>query len=525
MAMARSGKRTGFSLKQRAAGVLVHPLSLPGPHGCGDLGRPARELVDFLASAKQRWWQMLPIGPPGRGNSPYSAHSAFAGNPLLVSLELLANEGLLERRELAPAPEFSANRGVYPAVWRYRMERLRWAFERFSAAATDQCAFRQFCRSQRHWLEDYALYAALRHLQGGRAWLDWMEEVRLRRSRGVVKARAELAREIAFEKFVQFKFAQQWAALRAYARQRGVGLLGDMPIFVALDSADVWAHRELFCLDSAGRPLVVSGVPPDYFNRNGQLWGHPHYRWPRHAATGFAWWVARFRQAFAFFDAVRVDHFLGFHRLWEVPAQAATARHGRWTRTPGRALLRAVTGALGPVQIIAEDLGAVTPQALALRDEFGFPGMRVLQFAFGDDGPGSRYHQPHSYPRNCAVYPGTHDNETAVGWFTNLRAAAKKKARRQSGRRVADTPYERVLRYTGTSGGDINWDLIRIASMSVADLAIVPVQDLLGLGNEARVNFPGRRKGNWEWRLQPGALTDKLAERLRQMTETYGRAT
>ena len=444
------------------------------------ISTPAHELVDFREL--QRWADAA-IGPPGRGNPPYSRPFGVCGNPL-VSLELLAKEGLLQRRELTPATEFSAKRVVYPAVWRYRMERLRWAFERFSAAATDQRAFRQFCRSQRHWLEDYALYAALRHIQGGRAWLDWTEDLRLRRSRGVVKARAELARGIAFEKFVQFKFAQQWAALRAYARQRGVGLLGDMPIFVAFDSADVWAHRELFRLDSVGRPLVVSGVPPDYFNRNGQLWGHPHYRWSRHAATGFAWWVARFRQAFAHFDAVRVDHFLGFHRMWEVPARAATARHGRWIRTPGQALLQAVTGALGPVQIIAEDLGAVTPEALALRDEFGFPGMRVLQFAFGDDGPGSRYHQPQSYPRCCVVYPGTHDNETAVGWFANLRAA-EKQMRRRSSQRVEDTPYERVLRYTGTSGRDMSWDLIRIASMSVADLAIVPAQ--ICSGSETRV--------------------------------------
>jgi 4-alpha-glucanotransferase len=516
-----------FPLSQRAAGVLLHPISLPGPHGCGDLGRPAREFIDFLAAAGQRWWQMLPLGPPGLSNSPYSAFSAFAGNPLFVSLAYLANEGLLNRKDFAPAAGLTATRVAYPAVKRYRMQRLRRAFGRFSTARAQPRAFQQFCRSQRHWLDDYALYAALKRARGGRSWLGWPEDLRLRKTPAMAKARAALAQEIEFEKFVQFEFAQQWAALRAYARQRGVALLGDVPVYVALDSADVWAHRELFRLDRDGRPSVVSGVPPDYFNRNGQLWGHPHYRWPRLVATGFAWWVARFRHTFQQFDAVRVDHFLGFYRMWAVPATAKTARRGHWVRTPGRALLQALCNALGPLQILAEDLGAVTPQALALRDEFNFPGMRVLQFAFGDDGPASRYNQPQAYPRNCAVYPGTHDNETAVGWLASLRAAAKNNTRQRTIPGVQNsasrTIYERVLRYTGTSGREINWDLIRIASMSVANLAIAPAQDLLGLGNEARMNFPGQPDGNWDWRLRPGALDKKIAARLRGISLAYDR--
>ena len=368
-------------------------------------------------------------------------------------------------------------------------------------------------------MDDYALYTALQRAQAGRAWPDWPADLRLGRKTALDEARCGLAREIEFAKFLQFKFDQQWAALRAHARQRGVALLGDIPIFVALDSADVWAHRELFRLDRDGRPAVVSGVPPDYFNRNGQLWGHPHYHWSRHRATRYAWWRARFDRALKQFDALRVDHFLGFNRMWAVPATATTARRGRWVRTPGRELLRVLTRRLGPVQIVAEDLGAVTPEALALRDEFGFPGMRVLQFAFGDDGPASRNDQPQSYPRHCVVYPGTHDNETARGWLASLKAAARKPRRR----RAELTPYERVLRYTGTSGREISWDLIRIAAMSVAELAIVPAQDLLSLGNEARMNFPGQPQKNWEWRLRAGALDERIARRLREISLAYDR--
>jgi 4-alpha-glucanotransferase len=507
-----------FRLNERAGGILLHPTSLPGPHGSGDLGPSAERFVDFLAAAGQRWWQMLPVGPPGPGNSPYSARSAFAGGPLLISLERLAEEGLLERGDLVATRALRSTCVAYPAVTQFRTTRLRRAYAAFLGRKRAHAAFEQFCHAEREWLADYALYAALRRAHGTREWLHWPRNLRLRQPAALRHARTELADEIKFEQFCQFQFHRQWQALRRYAHAHGVGLIGDVPIFVAHDSADVWAHRELFQLDADGRPKVVSGVPPDYFSRSGQLWGHPHYRWPRHRATGFAWWLARLRRTFTQFDAVRVDHFLGFHRVWAVSGRARTARHGRWMRTPGAELLATVRRKLGRVEIIAEDLGVVTPAATALRERYGFPGMRLLHFAFGNDA-GDRYNQPHSYARECVVYPGTHDNDTTVAWFESLRADAR---RRRRSREL--TPYERVLRYTGTSGREIHWDIIRLAYASVANTAIIPLQDILGLGRTARMNRPGTPTGNWEWRATPGCLTDQLACRLRDLAAAYDRS-
>ncbi len=508
---------TGFSLAQRRAGILLHPTSLPGPHGCGDLGPPARRFVDFLAAAGQGWWQMLPTGPAGPGNSPYSAYSAFAGNPLLVSLELLAAQNLLTRAELASTDGWPERCVDFPATTRFRLGLLRRAHARFVAEGGPRTrSYAAFCESHRDWLDDYALYTALRRAQRGRRWLDWPPPLRLRRPAALRAARRELHGEIELVRFIQFAFDQQWTSLRDYAARRGVAWLGDVPIFVALDSADVWAHQELFALDAAGQPRVVSGVPPDYFNRNGQLWGHPHYRWARHRATGFAWWIARFRRALTQFAALRIDHFLGFHQVWAVPGRAKTARRGRYLPTPGRELLGAIRRALGRLELVAEDLGNVTPAALALRDEFGFPGMRVLQFAFGNDTT-ARYHQPHQYPQTCVVYTGTHDNATAVEWMAELKSP--RRARGDSGL----TPRERLLRYLGTRGQELHWDLIRLAYLSVANLAIIPAQDVLGLGAEARMNTPGQARGNWAWRMPPRALSATLAARLHRLAETYQR--
>ena len=377
--------------------------------------------------------------------------------------------------------------------------------------------FERFCAEERAWLGEYALFAALARAHRGQSWLKWPRALRLRNAAAVRRAERELSQETAFESFLQFQFDRQWSALRrSYARQQVVGLIGDIPIFVAYDSADVWAHRDLFQLDAGGRPRVVSGVPPDCFSRTGQLWGHPHYDWRRHQATGFAWWLARFRRTFARFDAVRIDHFLGFNRVWQVPGRARTAQHGKWVAVPGRKLLDTARRRLGKLEIIAEDLGVVTPEATALRDRYGFPGMRLLHFAFGGDG--GHYNEPDAYPRECVVYPGTHDNNTTVGWFRTLRAESRRRRRKGT-----LSTLERALRYTGTDGREIHWDLVRLALMSVANTAIIPVQDLLGLGEEARMNFPGTGTGNWEWRMRPGALNESIAGRLHDLAVAYNR--
>ena len=509
--------KSPLQLSERAFGLLLHPTSLPGPHGSGDLGSAAYAFVDFLAAAGGRWWQMLPIVPPGPGNAPYSSYSAFAGSPLLISLELLARDGLLKPDDVKPSRGTRANRVAYGPVRKYRLSRLRKAFARFmDQSPRRRRLFDRFCAEQRDWLDEYALFTALKRAHGDQPWLRWPRALRLHDRAALRSARTELANDIAFEQFFQFQFDRQWTALRHYAQRQGVGLIGDIPIFVAYDSADVWAHRDLFQLDAAGRPRVVSGVPPDCFSRTGQLWGHPHYDWGQHRATRFAWWLARFRRVFTQFDAVRIDHFLGFHRVWQVSGRAKTAQRGRWVQAPGRKLFDAVQRRLGKLEIIAEDLGVVTPEAVALRDRFGFPGMRLLQFAFGGDE--AHYNEPDAYPRNCVVYPGTHDNDTTVGWFRTLRSEARRKRRKSE-----LSTLERVLRYTGTDGREIHWDMIRLSLMSVANTAIIPVQDLLGLGSKARMNFPGTATGNWEWRLSPGALDESVVNRLREMATTYNR--
>jgi 4-alpha-glucanotransferase len=509
--------KANFRLDQRASGILLHMTSLPGPHGSGDLGPDAYRFVDFLAAAGQRWWQMLPIGPPGPGNGPYSARSAFAGSPWLVSLQRLADDGLLQRKHLVPSTAFRPDRVRYPALMAFRLARLRRAFAEFeSAGGTQQPEFLRFTEEQRDWLDDYALFAVLRSTGRHALWTKWKPGLRRRRTSVLRAAERNHARNLRFERFIQYEWARQWTALRRYARDHGVALMGDIPIFVSHDSADVWAHPDLFDLEHDGRPRTISGVPPDMFSRTGQLWGHPQYCWPQHRATRFAWWLARFRRTFELFDAVRIDHFLGFSRVWTVPGRARTAKHGRWVATPGAALFNALCRTLGRPQIIAEDLGIATPAALALRDRYAWPGMRLLHFAFEHDG--RHYNEPDAFPRTCVVYPGTHDNETTVGWFRHVRARARSQRARDG-----LSQYDRVLRYLGTTGHEINWDIIRLALMSVASLAIIPAQDLLGLGNEARMNVPATPTGNWEWRLRPGALTKTIAQRLRDLTVAYDR--
>jgi len=507
-----------FKLARRACGVLLHPTSLPGPYGSGDLGAAAHRFVDFLAHAGQRWWQMLPVGPIGPGNSPYSSPSAMAGSPLLIDLDGLVRDGLLQESDIIPIRGFRGQRVHYRAVMRFRSACLRRAYANFqSRGAQWREPLECFTTEERDWLDEHALYSALKRAHGGVSWVRWPRDLRCREGSALRQVRRELCDEIEYEQFVQFMFARQWSALAHYAEQHGIGLIGDLPMYVVHDSVDVWAHQELFRLDADGAAEVVSGVPPDYFSETGQLWGHPLFRWEQHEATGWTWWLARFRLMFSRFHATRIDHFLGLNRCWAIPGGAPTATEGTWETTPGDALLATVRDALGSVQIIAEDLGQLVPEAAALRDRFEFPGMRVLQFAFGDDRD-AEYHRPDTYPANCVVYPGTHDNQTVVGWFREVRTA-------YTDRPSTDglTEQERALRYLGTDGSEIHWDFIRAAYASPANLAIIPVQDVLGLDDKARMNTPATTRGNWSWRMPEGSLTPELAQRLRKLVEAYER--
>jgi 4-alpha-glucanotransferase len=500
-------------LDTRSGGLLLHLASLPGPHGCGDLGPAAHEFADFLAAAGQRWWQMLPVGPAGAGDSPYSSPSSFAGSRLFVSLAALAEQGLLDVGDLDAPAELGRGRVDRTAAREFRSERLQRAFARFEAGANASGQeFSRFAERNRDWLDDWALFAALKDESGGKPWWEWTPELRSRRAGALVAARERLAGALRFQRFLQFTFDHQWRSLREHCRARGVLLMGDIPIFVARDSADVWAHQDLFHLDEEGHPTVVAGVPPDYFSATGQLWGNPLYRWSVMRERGYAWWIARLRHSFERFDAVRLDHFIGFARYWEVPARHKTAEHGRWRRGPGAPFFQKVFERLGRLELVAEDLGSVTPEVEALRDRFSLPGMKVLQFCFGPE-PGAEPLRPHNFEKRLVVYTGTHDNDTTAGWFAELVAGGESRR----GER------EMVQRYLATDGHDIHWQMLRMAWMSVARLAIAPVQDVLGLGSEHRMNRPGTAGGNWSFRLDPGALSPALAGRLRELTATYGR--
>ena len=523
----------------RAAGIILHVTSLPGPHGNGDLGAEAHDFVNSLIRAGQGIWQVLPLGPTGYGDSPYQSFSAFAGNPLLVDLRELAAQGWLTNAELAEAPAFPPDIVDYERVIPWRMAQLRRAFARFrespsplspgpqagpGPAGTGRPArgpglsdFDAFCKTNADWLSDFALFLAIKREQGEVEWTRWPAELAAREPATLKQARQRLAGEIEFHQFVQWCFFRQWQALKRHSNSAGVRIVGDVPIFVAHDSADVWVHRELFKLDEAGRPLVVAGVPPDYFSATGQLWGNPLYDWDRLAVRGYDWWIRRLRQATALFDLVRLDHFRGFVAHWEIPADSATAASGHWMPGPASSLFAAATAALGPLPLIAEDLGVITPAVVALREEFGYPGMRILQFAFGDDPEAPNY-LPHNYVPQTVVYTGTHDNDTAVGWFHSEAGEGTTRTAQQIARERAHT-----LAYVNTSGVEIHWDLIRLAAASVARLAIYPLQDVLGLGAAARMNMPSTTSGNWCWRCAPGQFTAEHEQRLHSLAETFDR--
>jgi 4-alpha-glucanotransferase len=504
----------------RASGVLLHPTSLPGRYGIGDLGPAAFEFIDMLASARQRVWQVLPLGPTGYGDSPYQCFSAFAGNPLLISPERLIEDGWLTAADAGrPLPDSAAV--DFPAVIAHR--RMLWprVFARFEASGSSAMRdrFGRFCATHAHWLNDYALFMAVKDAHEQRPWTQWSPAIARREPAAIAEWSAQSAREIRTHQLTQFLFFDQWRHVRDVCRARGLDIMGDLPIFVAHDSADVWARRELFKLDANGEPTVLTGVPPDYFSASGQLWGNPHYHWDALRQTGYGWWIERFRSLLALVDRIRIDHFRGFEASWEVPAGATTAVDGKWANGPGASLFDAVQQALGLAQLpfVAENLGVITPEVESLRQRFGLPGMAILQFAFGTD-PQAPTFKPHNYARNLAVYTGTHDNDTTVGWWTGDIG--------HSTRSVAEIEdeHEHTRRYLGVADADIHWAFIRAVMGSVADTAIVPAQDLLGLGSEARFNRPGVAGGNWRWRLKPGQLTPDVLQRLGAMADTYDRA-
>ena len=492
----------------RASGILLHPTSFPGRFGIGDLGPAAYRFVDFLAAADQQLWQVMPLGPTSYGDSPYQALSAFAGNPLLIHLEQLVNEKCLAPWDFDGAPGFPEQMVDYGAVIPFKHRLLRLSYQNFKANAGDRlrAEFERFVAANSAWLDDFALFAALKEHYAGANWNMWEPEIATRQPAALEQWRATLAGEIQYHKYAQFQFFRQWLALKAYANQRDIRIIGDIPIFIAYDSADAWAHPDLFYFDEKGLPTLVAGVPPDYFSPTGQRWGNPVYRWDRMAANGYAWWVERFRMALQMVDIVRLDHFRGFVAHWAVPAQETTVVHGKWIKGPGSELFQAVEAALGPLPIIAEDLGLNTPRVRALRQALDCPGMKVLQFAFSG-GPDHPY-LPHNYATNYVVYTGTHDNDTTRGWFGN----ADPKTR------------SNVQKYLGRHGDDISWDMIRLALMSVADTAIFPLQDVLNLGSEGRMNTPGQAAGNWSWRYHEGMLTRGVSDRLGDLTALYGRA-
>ncbi len=502
----------------RSSGILLHPTSLPGPYGIGDLGSQAYAFVDFLSSSGQSLWQILPLGPPAFGNSPYQCFSAFAGNTLLISPDLLVKEGLLSNGDLKTRKKFSNDSVDFESVKAFKTRLLKRAFENFKTVDHPPILkdYEEFCGFARSWLDSYALFRALQESHDFKAWNTWEPGLASRSPEAIDRARKELSEQIEAQKFYQYLFFKQWLVLKRYANERGVKIVGDMPIFVAYDSADVWIHPESFKLDKEGSPVVVAGVPPDYFSKTGQLWGNPIYDWDQMRSNGFRWWIERLRVAFQTVDIVRIDHFRGFAATWEVPAKDQTAENGQWVNVPGRELFGAIRGALGRLPIIAEDLGTITPDVHALRDDLDLPGMRVLQFAFGGDPRDT--HLPHNYISNSVVYTGTHDNDTTVGWFN--RKATK-------GSTVDASQIERerslAMKYLKSNGEEIHWDFIRAAFASVSDLAIIQLQDVLGLDSTARMNLPASQEGNWGWRFKAGALTKELAERLKEMTSVYGR--
>ncbi len=494
----------------RSSGILLHPTSLPGRFGIGDLGEQAYRFVDFLEDSQQTLWQILPLGPTGHGNSPYMAYSAMAGNPLLISLETLQGHGLLNADDLALTSSFTEDSVDYESVYTFKLDRLRRAADQFKSTHDDEAhaEFERFRVSCSEWLEDYGLFMALKAANGGASWPQWERDIAQRQPAALDQARVDLAAEIFFHEYMQFEFYRQWSAIRAYANDRGIQIVGDMPIYVAHDSADVWARPENFMLDpDTLAPAFMAGVPPDYFSATGQLWGNPTYNWETVQANGFSWWLQRLRALLTQVDIIRIDHFRAFAAFWAVPEGEETAINGEWVEAPGDAFFETVEKELGQLPFLAEDLGLIDEKVADLRDRFNFPGMKILHFAFGGDHKNP--YLPFNVDRNFVIYTGTHDNDTTVGWF----------------HQASEYEKQRLAAYVGAFNPDtVHWAMIRLAMGSVANQSVIPFQDLLGLGSEARMNTPGLAEGNWAWRYSETMLTPTICEQLRYLTDLYGRS-
>jgi len=496
-----------MNMNTRASGILLHPTSLPGKYGIGTLGKAAYEFIDFLEQSKQQYWQILPLGPTGYADSPYQCFSAHAGNPNLIDLDLLVEDGLLEASDLDDFPLLGEDSVQFDAVQQARKPLLEKAYQTFTAHAreTDKLKFRNFQKEHYAWLNDFAMYTAIKANMNMKPWLMWEQPLRDRDADALKQQQEMLSEEINYHKFVQCLFSQQWGKVKAYAHRKKISIIGDIPLYIALDSADAWANTDIFEFDKSRRPVRVGGVPPDYFSKTGQLWGNPLFRWKEEKEKVYAWWKERISSNLHLYDFIRIDHFRGFAAYWAVPYGEKTAVNGQWIEGPGKDFFDAMEAHFGKLPIIAEDLGVITPDVVELRDGFSLPGMKILEFAF--DSAEENEYIPYTYSKNCIVYTGTHDNDTVRGW---CNAASE-----------ADRKF--LLDYVNTSGDDIHWDLIRLAWGSVANTAIVPMQDLLGLGSEARMNIPGTTSGNWIWRMKAIDLTSELAEKLAKITMTYGR--
>jgi 4-alpha-glucanotransferase len=503
----------------RISGVILHPTSLPSPYGIGELGSEAYRFVDYLAQAGQSMWQVLPLGPTGYGDSPYQSFSSFAGNPLLISIEKLLEEGLLEASDLKDKPDFPENEVDFGPLIQWKLPVLRKAYRRFVAEATEdqKREFERFTNQNGSWIDDYALFMALKDAHALRPWNEWEPELVSRHPETLSQWNLDHPEEVGAHRFNQFLFTRQWSALRHYCNERGILIMGDIPIYAAHDSADCWAHPELFHVDENGNPTLVAGVPPDYFSATGQYWGNPIYRWDRMAETGYEWWIDRMRCTFSRLDVIRIDHFRGFEAYWEIPATEDTAVNGRWVEGPRTQLFDAIHRTLGDLPVVAENLGIITAEVEAMRRGLGFPGMAVLQFAFGTNrnSPGIL---PHTYTTDTAAYTGTHDNDTTVGWWKSTGEGTTHSPEQIA----AERAFART--YLGCEDAEIHWGFIRVILSSVAELAIMPLQDILGLGSEARMNTPGTLGGNWRWRYRSDMLTPETRQRLARLTTLYGRA-
>ena len=501
---------------ERSAGILLHPTSLPGPYGIGDLGPQAYRFVDWLETTGCKLWQILPLGPTGYGDSPYQCFSAFAGNPYLISFDLLIEDGLLTREDFADQPDFPASRVDYGWIIPWKLELLQKAFSRFALSGAEGQSFNDlrkefdfFCASNASWLDDFALFMSIKEANGGGAWNGWDKAIRTREGSAMDQARKKYVDDVRKHSFYQFLFFRQWHDLREYANGKDIKIIGDIPIFIAYDSADAWANPELFFLDEASLPTVVAGVPPDYFSPTGQLWGNPLYRWDVHKETGYAWWIERFRAVLKMVDVIRLDHFRGFAGYYEIPFGSQTAETGRWVPGPGSDFLKVLDQKLSDgrtaeieLPIIAEDLGVITEDVEQLRDGFRLPGMKILQFGFDN---AKNPFLPHNYPSHCVAYTGTHDNDTARGWLDSAPEAERAFA----------------LKYLDTNAIHFVWDMIRAVWSSVAVYAVTPMQDALRLGTEARMNYPSRLGGNWEWRLSEADMSEELAAKFKEFNELY----